>query len=273
MREKITHTLGAVCLAAVAGTAYAGGNGGTPGTITSGDASYTFLGFDSNGSANWTPGGALSGNQLFQSWWWFRADNQSQEYSVGNGLPDVTVYAGDTATFTGTESDRGDSGQVGLDYTMVWSIDGATDSLRSTLTVTNTTDDPITLNIFNYADIDLNGAQGDSATVDANGNIFVEDSATPGAFIRYSGDGPDQYQVEPRADLLNSLNDNGITTLNGENNVTSPGDFTAAFQWEQFVLPAGEAEDFVIGFTVVPAPGAAGLMGLAGVMVMRRRRR
>ncbi len=274
MREKNVRALSAIGVLVLAGTTVlAGGNGGDPGSITDGDSSYTFLGFDSNGQANWQPGGGdVSGNQLFQSWWWYRADDQNSETAFGQGFPDNTVYSGDTATFSGNENDAPDP--IGLVWDMTWTVStGILPALNSTISVTNTTNDPIVLNIFHYGDIDLNGSGSDTATVNDNGDVIVvSDSGTPGATIQYAGDNPDAFQVDVQDDLLELLNDDEITNLTNVNNVTVPADFTAGFQWIDVVLLPGESEEFSIGFVIVPAPGATAILGLAGLGAFRRRR-
>ncbi|GAB4554313.1 MAG: hypothetical protein Tsb0013_16920 [Phycisphaerales bacterium] len=277
MRAINVRALGAMGLLAFVGApALAGGGGGVPGTITDGTSSYTFLGFDSNGRAAWNPGGDVSGNQLFQSWWYYRADNQSREYSFGQGFPNTTQYVGPTATFTGDESDApvaaGDA-QAGLTWTMTWTVtSGVINTLQSTISVTNTTDDPIVLNMFHYGDIDLNGNLGDSAIVEDDGTIVISDAGTPGVTIEYTGSSPDAYQIEVQDDLLEALNDNAPTDLTNVNNVMTPSDFSAGFQWVDVVLQPGETEEFSIGFAVIPSPGAGALLGLAGLGALRRRR-
>ena len=267
MRSMYQRALGAIGLLAItSGSVLAGGGNAPGGTITSGDASYSFTRLDSNGRGNWEPGGDVAGDQLFQSWWWFRADDQTSESRFGGGRPDTSDYSGDTATFTGFEE------SANLEYELKWKISGLTNTLESVVRVTNTTDDPGVLNIFHYGDIDLNGNQNDTATVDDDGNIFVSDAGTPGVRIRYTGVQADAFQLALRDDLLDELNDDEITNLDNTNDLTIPGDYTAGFQWRDIVLGAGETEEFRIGFTVIPAPGAAAMLGLAGLGAMRRRR-
>ena len=277
MRAKNVRALGAAVVLVFAGTTLAGGTGsGGPGTVTDGPSSYTYFGAGTNGRAVWVPGGLVSGSQLFESWWFYRASNQSREYSFAQGVPNTTNYTGNVATFTGDESDAnvadGDE-QAGLTWTMTWTVtSGDIAQLQSTLSVTNTTDEPITLNMFHYGDVDLNGNLSDSAFVNGNGDIIIQDTGSPGVSIAYAAQNASSFQIEVQDDLLELLNDDGITNLDNQNNVTDPADFSAGFQWVDVILQPGETEDFVIGFSIIPAPGAAALFGLAGLSGVRRRR-
>lgn len=274
MKSMIVRALGAVGLIVLAGTpALAGGGGSGQGQITDGDSTYTFLGF-ADGAARWEPGEPVTGNQLFQSWWWYRVDApaaQGHETSFGNGQPDNRTFTGNTATFSGTEENVLGPGAGGdLLYEITWTVNGS--RLDSTLTVTNTTNQPLTMSLFHYGDVDVNGAPDDVADVDDDFNVFISDVSTPNVFVQYSGSDPDLYMVSPRGPLIDSLNDDSTTTFNNTNEVMSPSDVTAGFQWIDVIIPAGETENFEIGFNVIPTPGAAGLLALASLGAMRRRR-
>ncbi|MEM1424579.1 MAG: PEP-CTERM sorting domain-containing protein [Planctomycetota bacterium] len=281
------HTAPAFCasaLLACTGTALAGGTGGgQPGTIVDGESSYTYFGSGTNGRAAWIPGGDVTGSQLFESWWYYRANGvepdgvtQTREYAFAQGVPNSTVYDGNTATFSGDESDanvqQGDDAAQ-LSWVMTWAIeDGMFDTLSSTMTVTNEGNETLALEMFHYGDINLNGNATDSAIVDDDATIVIGDALTPGVTINYAANGADAFQIEVRDNLLQLLNDASATEFADENNVTSPADLTGGFQWSGIELLPGESRTFSVGFTVVPAPGAGMLLGLAAIGATRRRR-
>jgi len=274
MRESMLRALcagGLTVLATSAPTALAGGSGGAGEvTITDGDASYTFRNSGTDGRADWIPGGPLTTSQTFESWWWFRVDEPDatgREFALGNGRPDNADVAGNSVTFSGTEED------AGLDYAITWTVDGTTNRLLTDVTVTNITDEPLTLNLFQYSDIDFDGSASDSVDVDGTDTIDVTNAGTPGLVIRYRGFGADAFQVGSPSAINGLLDDADVDDLDNSGAGLSFTNIAAAFQWSDVVVPAGEDETFRVGFVVIPSPGPAAALALAGVGAIGRRRR
>lgn len=281
--------IGTLAILALAGTANAQ-------TITAagGNATYTFnaghvpttstaLG---GGSANLDKNGAAAGgDSLFENWWWYRVDGvdtREHRYSTaaGTGSPgSAFVAGGDTATatfnFTNFRSE--------LRY-QITDPDGAglqTAHLAMNNKITNTSAAARTINIYSYADFDVNGeVAGNIYTYNAmEGRFDVADAAPTVKSAYFKGFGATAYQAAVYTTVAGTpvrglVGDADIDNLN--NTVAgSPGDFTGAFQWT-FTLQPGEMFDILSVMSLntppVPTPGALALVGLAGLAGLRRRR-
>ncbi|MCI0362430.1 MAG: hypothetical protein L0Y44_05720 [Phycisphaerales bacterium] len=144
--------------------------------------------------------------------------------------------------------------------------------LNTTLTITNTSANAITISLFNYLDADVAGAANDTGVL-AGDTATITDAG--GTFMQYQGIGATGAQGgvfggTPGSLLLNAAVDN-LTGGYPQNNV----DFCGAFQWD-LVIGAGQSATIFNNVSInqaVPAPGALALLGLAGLVGRSRRRR
>jgi hypothetical protein len=249
-------------LAPVAPLALAGGPG--PGTASDGAASYAFD-FDEfiDGEADWTPNAFVGEDQLFQSWWWYRVDGETSETSFADGLPGFIEYFGDTASFQGTEPN-------GLGYLMTWVVDDEAGTLTSTVRVTNTGDDPVVVNLFHYADLDLAGTIGSDEAVQTGPtsmNVFDD-----GVEVEYTGEGADLWMAGNFPSVRDLLTDNAADDLDNTGLAFGPGDFSGAFQWQNRTIGAGQTLSFSATLDAIPSPGGGALFAAVGLGALRRRR-
>ncbi|HJU41121.1 MAG TPA: hypothetical protein VJ724_16240 [Tahibacter sp.] len=218
---------------------FAAGSVLAQGTITSGGASYvqTASHWDVTPEVNFT--GVGTGDQLFESGWWFRIEGDTQETVFT--APTTTNYTGDTATITW--ADLGGRG-LAVNKTIVLTSPGAGQGeAGTTMAVTNNTGAAITLHLFNMADLDVNGSAGtDSAvSVDSNNRYIRVTDATAGQ-CEYRGPGSVGHLVLAFAgasDVAAQLSNTTVTNFTNTGLPFGPGDITSGFQWT-LQLAAGE---------------------------------
>jgi hypothetical protein len=217
-------------LLASASTAFA------QGTITSGSANYvhTASHWDTSPEANFT--GVGTGDQLFESGWWFRVQGDTQETVFT--APTASNYTGNTATITW--ADLGGR-SLAVNKSIVLTSGGAGQGeAGTTIAVTNNSAAGITLHLFNMIDLDVNGsAATDNAILVAPNNYIRVNDATAGQ-CEYRAPGASAYQVLPFAaatDVAAQLSNTTVTDFPNTGLPFGPGDFTGGFQWTLQLAP------------------------------------
>lgn len=111
--------------------------------------------------------------------------------------------------------------------------------LTSTLTLNNASAADLTISVYYYADLDVEGTfTNDTARLQRDGAIRVRDRVGP-LYATYTAPGADAYQVTPYRSLLIDLTDFALTDLDNSG-LPFHGDFTGAFQWN-LTIAAGES--------------------------------
>ena len=237
------------------------------GVITDGDARFEFINtLASAGLAEFQPDGTT--DHLYQNWWWYRVDPAPSESRM-LWFPTSQSYVGNVATLGASEPL--------FDWRLrVTLTDGAVPGqalLAEAMTLTNTSNGPLRISVFNYADFDVAQSAVEDSAILVNPQLMrITDPG--GDFAEFQGVGASAWQVMPFAALRTLLDDGAITNLNNTGLPFAAGDFTGAFQWN-FSIPVGGSVTVFENLSVnmaVPAPGAALLLGLGGLVAMRRRR-
>lgn len=223
-------------------------------------------------------GAATGGDSLFETWWWYRVDGVDSREFRYSADTNPFVAAGDsmTGTFNFAEF-RSDLGYQITDPDGA-SVRAARLSMRNS--IVNTSAAVRTINIFSYADLDVNGELTNHYSYDfANGMFNVSDAAPTSSTAYFKGFGATRYQaalytMTPGNGVRGLVADTDIDNLN--NTVSgSPGDFTGAFQWT-FTLAPGEGASILALIDLNPppwpTPGTISIFGLAAVAANRRRR-
>jgi hypothetical protein len=240
---------------------------GTGGTVSNGFSSFTIADSPTSGTANapsadFRVGGTGNPDHLASSWWWFRLPGDNRETAFSN------------ATFS---SWVGNTGRMDFVYpsftaTMVFKVLGVTNGvgvLTETVTVRNTTNSSLTINLFNYNNIDLVGTAGDDVTTLPASNIVrFSDSNVPGWRADYEG--TDAYAFGPANSIQSLLTDAAVNTFTATGAVGS-GDREGAFQWTITLAP-GDAATASATITIVPTPGVSALAAMSAGLLIRRRR-
>ena len=121
----------------------------------------------------------------------------------------------------------------------VTSTGANTGYLTATLTLNNASDADLTISVYYYADLDVEGTfTNDTARLLRDGSMRVRDRVGP-LHATYSAPGADAFQVTPYRALLIDLTDFDLTDLDNSG-LPFHGDFTGAFQWD-LTVPAGQS--------------------------------
>lgn len=224
------------------------------GIITDGDANWEFTSTTTDGLGNFEADGTI--DVLYQHWWWYRIEGETSETVLDPAAVSSASYLGNVLTLDWTTPSF--TAQAVLTLTDDVQPNFAT--LAEVMTVTNTTGADLTLHLFPYTDLDVNGAGTDSATLGATDDeILVTDN--PYA-VRIEAVDSDAYQVTSFATLRGSLDDTSVTNLTNTGLPFGPGDFTGGFQWTRTIAP-GDTETFLFNFSIEVLPCSLGVSGLA----------
>jgi len=258
------------------------------GTISDGAVAFSYVTFH-DGSVGFSSEtdftGAGSGDQTYESWWFYRVSGDTQE--SGLLAPDSESYVGDLATLSWSDVDaRGlfDAVlQVGI-------LDGGGGSgnLLQRLIVTNTSGASLGLDVFHLTDFDVSGTfNDDNAVLSGSGadlSITVSDASTADT-IEFIGYGATDYQVADYPILVDGLTDALPMDLDNTGLPFINADFSGAFQWSSVSIADGESASFMSQFAVntslappgampIPEPRTGALLGigLITLALLRERR-
>lgn len=246
-------------------------------TLFDGNAEARFDPDTQAGQDRWLVNGT---NHMFQQWFWIRAGNDQFERSI-DSLVKIAQQVTDTNTI---EDPRPDTLSLGYrepgaaryevygTFTLRGGAPGQTLSdIMEVLTIKNISNAPLTFSFFQYADFDVNGtAAGDEGQIligripqQWEGNAFITEAIETPA--------PSRWQIDNWPVIRNSLTDAAITNLSNNGGPVGPGDLAWSLQWD-FTLAPGQEYIISKDKMIVPAPGAVGLLALAGIVGARRRR-
>lgn len=200
-----------------------------PASDTTGASIRTGVG---NSGAAMTAGGDSS-DQLFQQWWWYRVNGvNTREFALSNRT--ANVAAGNVLTLDFNEPEGFTARVV---YTLTDGADApAAANLAIDVTITNTSQSTLSIALFGYIDLDLEGSPGDGAALLEPGRIEVTDQSTQfrGQFL---GVNSDAYEVVTFSALRTALADSDVDNLGNVGLPFAPADFTAAQQWNLTLPP------------------------------------
>ncbi len=239
------------------------------GVITDGDARFEFNNSTTPGSADFQPDGTT--DHLFQNWWWWRVEGENME-TPAQWLPEDQSYVGNRAELADWDTKGRFSWRLILEL-----HDGANPgqaSILESFTVTNLTNENLSINIYNYLDADVGGSfGGDSAVLmgDPTGRT-MEITDVGGDFVQFHEHGASAYQVTAFPLLRNELNDGGVDNLDNSGLPFGPGDFTGAYQWTMVIPPHQRGKFFEEILINIPEPASLGLLVIGGLCMLRRRR-
>lgn len=213
--------------------------------------------------------GAGPADMAFESWWFYRVSGGSVESPFAN--PDIELYQGSLGQLGWDDPTGAGLFSASLSFEVFDS--GAGGNLFQNMRIYNTSASSLTIDVFHYSDLDVNGTGGsDRASLGTNaGGIQINQSeGTQTAPI--VGYGANAYRVSQFAQILADLTDNGVDNFSNTGLPLNNQDVTVGFQWS-VTIAAGSYRDFMTQFgsnaplmaqnlTVIPEPGTAALLGL-----------
>lgn len=265
------------------GLALAGG-----GTITSGDASMSFLGGPSIFSAPFgdvqlkTDAGAVDVMNKYS--FSYRTQNNNQNNLMSLFDTPTETYTGNTAKISYRNAGVGPigvptTGRFDADFTIALE-DGATAGsarVMTTVRFKNVSTSRQTFQLFHIAnfDLDITTPADDSGSTLLNNStakwLQFTDKNTA-AYAQSIGYGAKNFSVGAGGDLRVKVT-SGSWDLDNNTSI-SLVDVAGAFQWSLDLAVGAEVEFTTISSynMAVPTPGALAVLGLGGVFASRRRR-
>ena len=240
------------------------------GTITDGNATFSLSGPNARTPlADFRPEGGTTTDYLFQNWWFYRLKGANQEELIP-WLPMLESYKGNTARLF--SSGIAAAFRADLVITLKDSAVAGQAEIVEKMTIENNTSQPLSLSLFNYADIDVAGTSGnDRAVLRKPGRIRITDGTTAD-FAEFVAAAPTAFQVTSHPTLIDALEDMAVTNLNNTGLPFGPGDWTGAFQWDLNIPVDGKVtvvEGLVVNMaSSVPEPGTLGLLSLGVLSVL-----
>jgi hypothetical protein len=220
-------------------------------------------------------------NQIFQNWWYYRVAGDTREYpfgtytrSLGGQIAGISNYTGNVATYNWTDSNASAATRFTAAYTstLTHGAQFGSATLAQTFQINNPGATALSITLFNYADLDINGTAGNNT---ATGNVNAITGADGSWQAVHSAVGANAFQVAIPFGIRDFLLDSAVNNLNNTGLPFGPGDFSDAFQWN-LTIPAGQSTTVssALAISQVPEPGTLLLTGAAAVggFVWRRRR-
>jgi hypothetical protein len=241
-------------------------------TIVNGNVSYTQSALPAGealGLADVFTASVL-GDILYQHWWFFRVGSDNREYAFKQNLTSSRIVNGSSMLTTWPYVDG--RGVLSASLTQdVISTGPSSGYLLETMTVTNISNAPITLDLYAYTDYDIpvgaiNLTRGSLSSQVTINNLST---AVAGEFAAVANTG---VQVAVYPGLITQLTNPFVENLAGWPTGTfGPLDYTGAFQWSFGAIPPNAsvvAVDYLVntncrpnGFNYgTPGPGTNGFV-------------
>ncbi len=295
-----------IALIAVAGlTAAATAQSGF--TLTAGTATYSTASFN-NPYASWattsssaatalTVSGASSRTSATASirhdTWGFRYTGQGLSSNVntfasqgfGNGVTETAAGGNGTWTRNGIGSSAGGLFNARFEFALTQPVANSA-LLQITLTITNpSTTSALGLRLFNSVDHQLLGTSAGDAldpTLQSFGSLvgIRSDQSSGGSsmYLIHYADNPGTYRGATPANVYTTssgaANSGNGGLHNNTINVPAAADAASGYSWD-VTIAAGQSRSVTAYYSVnytIPTPGAAALLGVAGMVATRRRR-
>ena len=250
-------------------------------TLVSGDSIATVDPESSAGMYQWSINGVES---LNQQWFWFRTDlpdYSSREYSVDEiNTPVVLQVPSVPGLAIMDYADTQGRFDIEVTYLLTSGPGLLTADIMENIKISNTSDEAITFDFFQYSDFDLNGSTEDRSVEILGGNTVMQAAYGDESLLITLSEtvvtgSPDFWEASVHPDTLDKLMDGDVDDLNNALSETGPANLTWAFQWAGRRIEPGQA--FIISkdklITIEPVPEPAGLGLMAALLLLRKRRK
>ena len=250
-------------------------------TLTSGDVSWSLNGLegarltDLGGKGDFKIGSYVS---PFQHWMWYRTEHDSREFALSNQT--FSDIGTDHAALHYTEDAGGfnDALLFVTEYTVA-DLGGGIGEATVNFGVFNLLGAGIAFNLYSYTDADMGGTATDESAIVSGPLNEVQSvvDATTGSTLTYTASTRrlEGYEIAAFGDILPRLTDTDDDALANVGSPFGPGDYTGAYQWNASVtnLSVAFVGSVKYRWEVVPEPSLMLMGGLAGVAILKRRKR
>lgn len=230
----------------------------TGGNITAGTATYVISSYTSDiGLGNdLTISDGVAGDSMFESGWLYRVSGDGEESVFPE--PDTENFGPDNVLLTWSDVDSRGLFSAELLIEIDQPVAQAA-VLTSTLVLTNIDAVDLSVDVFQYSDLDVAGsfANDVASLIQAPDYMGIFDGIF---FAEFRGGGADNYQVTPFSALRSALTNNTVSNLNNTGLPMVSNDFTGAYQWTtKSVPPTGTylLQTTTAFSTTAPAPVSA----------------
>jgi hypothetical protein len=237
-------------------------------TLSDLNSSASFNLTSEEGVNDWTVDGA---NQLHQQWFWFREGNNSEQPINVLSAPRAKISDSNWNPGDDTLSVRYQSQDLRIDvmHVLTGGEPGSGKSdLAETITITNTSNTAKDFHFFQYVDMNLLGAPGDTSLTlsgDPSPNTATQRDGNSTVGETVVTPRPSRYEAGIASVILAKLQDNLPTDLANTTSASS-GDLAWAFQWDIHLAPGGTYQISKDKNLSVPEPGVCALLSVAALM-------
>jgi len=213
---------------------------------------------------------------LNQQWYWFSVDGGPVQRLDSLSLVNASGQFANPITLTYGDAAQGDPVQVDLTIAITQISDSEAD-VDTTIAITNLTGASISVDLFEYSDLNLNGTFGalDRATVVSASEITVDGIIGSTVTDQVTGgELPDHYQVgtvgaDGIAFAFQSGTAGNLADSPAVGAPTAPGDIAYAFQWTRNLGVAGTVtiqkdRNAVAESVILPETFAGGFVSFGG---------
>jgi len=248
-------------------------------TLVDEDSSASFDLGDDTGMYTWTIGDV---EHITRQWFWLRVGSTGPEspiHTLGglfHGTTDTNFDGDDDTLYVRYQDSR-----LKAELTFILSGTEAgipVADMAESIQITNLTDAPLDLHLFQLCDFDLGGTADDESVRIVGGNTAQQTDIGYYASETVLTPRPEHFQVDFVPNILSSLSDATPTVLNDISGPLGPGNLSWAFQWDATLGASGSSSSTLLiskDKQIVPEPAMMGLLALGGLGagIMRRRRR
>lgn len=219
-------------------------------------------------------------DHMYQQWFWVRVGDVGGEQSFDElamvGSPVEEDTNADQVIDSVTVNYIGGGLLFEVRFKVVGGALGSGGSdVLETITITNTSAEPLDVRFFQYTDLDLNGDEAGDTIEILDGNTAVQ---SKGAYVvaeTIVTRQPSHYQADDyEMGLVDDLGDDQPTTLNDFAGPIVGVDAVWAFEWDETIGP-GDSVVISKNKNIIPEPATLALMGsgLAIALATRKRTR
>lgn len=229
------------------------------------------------GAANYQPT-VRAPSYMSQNWWWYRIHGvNDREYALPGG---GTIYNDNTNNVLYAVRDvENGAFNAGINYSMKsFGIGSHKTILFQAITIENTSNQTMSLSLYNFVDLDPNSSNNNTAAWDPRFSYQMRISdVDSGKFSDYSGYDRQNasYRVEANPALLNALIDQNPDEFHDSGMPFAAGDWTGGYEWTATLGPGSRFIAYAQVSTNrhIPAPGTLTLLAMGGLVGGHRRRR